>query len=178
MDGYVITRHGMREYATKGETSYKRRIGSQDWTLVEQAPTEKDRCLTLIRHCQADGEPYHWSLFVAYENERGSNYEVSGDAELMHHQHTSNVDILSSSDIKDTFTLAYLSDEQARLVEEFANTEIAPSAPNRASVKENCQWWAIRVLERLKERGIVTQEWVTIVKGMLQPINGAITNTS
>jgi hypothetical protein len=37
--------------------------------------------LSLAHHAQGPGEPFHWSLFVAHENQPGSVYQVKGDAE-------------------------------------------------------------------------------------------------
>ncbi|QVM08115.1 hypothetical protein D8B26_002812 [Coccidioides posadasii str. Silveira] len=49
----------------------------------------------------------------------------------------------------------WLTNEQATTVKQIAEQEAPPQAPSRKKVKEDCQGWAVRVLARLAENGIV-----------------------
>ena len=56
-----------------------------DWKLVESdnsAPKEEPTYLYIVQQVQAEGQPMHWSLFVAREVSVGSVYQVKGDATL------------------------------------------------------------------------------------------------
>ena len=66
--------------------------------------------------------------------------------------------------------MTVLTDEQAVKVENYARKEVPPSAVNRASVKENCQGWTIRVLEKLAEEGIINAAKLQTVKDQVEPI--------
>lgn len=120
--------------------SYRRRIGTTEWTFVDQAPVEQNKSLYLIREVQGLGQPLHWSLFVAFEGSAGSVYQVKGDAESMHYTHAENMNMMGSDSFKDSFELVSpLTDSAAQWVDRFANAELPPRAESRATVKENCQ---------------------------------------
>ena len=50
--------------------------------------------LKLVRQSQLPGEPYHWSLFLAAEDQKGAVFQVKGDSTSMRFTHTENIDIL------------------------------------------------------------------------------------
>lgn len=56
------------------------------------------------------------------------------------------------------------------VVKEVADSEPPPRAPDRQSVKENCQGWAVRVIEKLVERGIVPNEKLQMASSMMEPV--------
>lgn len=165
-----ITRHGNWEYTTWESKSYRSRKGTKEWTLVDQPPAEPQLTPSLVLHAQEPGEPDHWSFFVAHEGGTGTEYQVKGDAELMHHTYAEGVNIQNAASFKTAYTRANLSQVQAELVAYYANQEAPPSAPDRASVRENCQGWAVRVLEKPKGQNIVTEEWLENAKSMLEPV--------
>jgi hypothetical protein len=132
-------------------------------------PASSQLTLSLVLETQSFGEPDHWSLFVASEGRSGQVYQVKGDAEFMEYEHAEGVDILTSESLKTAYTLCNLTQDQAERVAYYANTEPPPSAPDRASVRENCQGWTVRVLEKLAEEGIVTEDWLERVKDMVEP---------
>lgn len=164
-----ITSRGNWEYTELNSITQRRGKGTKEWSPVDQPPPEPQLILSLVIESQAFGEPDHWSLFVAPEGGTGTTYQVRGDAELMHHSHVDGVNIQALESFKTAYTLADLTQDQVGWVAYHANHEAPPSTPNRASVKENCQGWAARVLERLAERGIVTEDWLASVKGMVNP---------
>ncbi|KAJ6079123.1 hypothetical protein N7467_008876 [Penicillium canescens] len=94
-----------------------------------------------IHHAQGPGEPFHWSLFVAHENQPGSVYQVKGDAESMAYDPENLVNETQAESFSTLYKLAVVSEEQARVF-----------------VIENCQGWSVRVfrvIAKLAERGIV-----------------------
>ncbi|CDM27840.1 unnamed protein product [Penicillium roqueforti FM164] len=82
--------------------------------LLHSPPPSKT--ISLVHEEQGEGEPLHWSLFVATENEPGMVYQVTGDAELM----------------------TYLpSDDPINIVHSVAFLNIYHLAP----VTKNRKWW-------------------------------------
>ncbi|KAF2746519.1 hypothetical protein M011DRAFT_478127 [Sporormia fimetaria CBS 119925] len=127
--------------------------------------------LYLILHSQAPGEPNHWCLSVAHENEKGDTYQVTGDAEFMHYAHEKGVNRFQAEDFKTAYTMVKeLFPDAEDLLKRVVDEEKPPSAPNRASISENCQGWCWRVLSRLAEQGIVTQGTLEDVKRMIEPV--------
>ena len=151
-----IIRRGNREYMKSGGKEYTRRVGTKEWTKVDSPPREIPSFnIMLVRQRQADGEPYHWSLFLGREGERGVAYQVKGDAVAMHYSHVNNVDLVLSDSFKDGYILALVNQQGAQRLTYWANHEAPPSAPNQAAVQENCQGWTIRVIQRLVAEGII-----------------------
>ncbi len=111
----------------------------------------------LVRQHQAPGEPDHWSLYLAYEGQAGTAYQVKGDALAMHYAHASNVNPLTSYSFKDSYVIARPTTQQAARVGYWANQEAPPWAPNQAAVQENCQGWTTRVMRHLVQEGVVAQ---------------------
>lgn len=83
---------------------------------------------------------------------------------------TEPVDVTKEESFSTAFHLATLSDEQATKVKEIAERETPPSAPNRLAVRETCQGWAVRVIARLVDEGIVEKGKLHMGKGMVEPI--------
>ncbi|KAL3481426.1 hypothetical protein BJX99DRAFT_164597 [Aspergillus californicus] len=169
---------GLREICEVNGHHFKRRKGTQQWTEYKpddpsslQPPQSQPLYLSLVQEKQGPGEPLHWSLFVARENQPGLVYMVTGDAEYMVHQHSTElIDITSSESFLTAYQLASVTEEQAMIVTQVANQETPPSAPNRQSVKENCQGWSVRVIARLVEMGIVPTAKLDMARSMLQPV--------
>ena len=171
-----IAQQGLREFMTdKDGKEWTRRRGTTQWAAVARAPSgsssQSPTELKLVRQRQAKGEPDHWSLLINRESERGEAFQVKGDATAMRYAHATNVDILTSTSYKDSFTVAQLDEQKAGRVRYWANQEAPPQAQTQAAVVENCQGWAIRVLKRLKDEDIVTQEWVTRAEQMKEAVN-------
>lgn len=154
---------------------FKRKKGENQWIEIsteisgsaDQAPLQ----LQLVHHNQAPGEPIHWALYVARENEPGMVYEVTGDAECMTYAPSKEpVRVLEADTLRDVFTIANLSGADAQIVKETAEHEPPPRAASRKDVRENCQSWAVRVLARLAEKGIVEEAKVEMARSMVQPI--------
>ncbi|EEP82220.1 predicted protein [Uncinocarpus reesii 1704] len=166
---------GFSEFCEVEGQTFKRRKGTQKWAQLDpdDNPGHHDHPLqlSLVHHNQAPGEPIHWALYVARENDPGMVYEVNGDAECMAYTPSSDpVQILDSDTFQDIFLLANLTDGQAAVVRQLAEQEPPPRAASRKEVKENCQGWAVRVLARLAERGIVDTVKVDMARSMVQPI--------
>ncbi|KAK0701975.1 hypothetical protein B0T26DRAFT_735444 [Lasiosphaeria miniovina] len=126
----------------------------------------------VVLETQSEGEPNHWSLFVAREGSGsgGSVYQVTGDATYMTRKFDDGVQHLSSESYLTSYVVAYLDEAQAGVVRQIATQEPPPWAHNRALVTENCQGWTVRVLRRLQSRGIGTLEFVQSMEAMMQPV--------
>ncbi|KAK3934009.1 hypothetical protein QBC46DRAFT_400828 [Diplogelasinospora grovesii] len=159
---------------TNGQ-DWKRRVGEEEWVLVPTAAEERSPNairLFIIRQDQAEGEPKHWSLFVGRENEKGTSYQVTGDATHMVQKFEENVDKWNAPDFYSHYDLnAEVGIGEAKAIWEAVNEEKPPQAPDRRSVTENCQGWTIRVLKNLVKRGVVKQGAVdSIEKDWLEPV--------
>lgn len=168
---------GLREVCEINGRHFNRRKGTQEWSEyksndVALPPTDPlPLYISLAHEIQGPGEPLHWSLYIARESQPGVVYQVRGDAEFMGYQHIKiPVDITSSESFGGLYQLAAITEEQAMVVEQIANSEAPPKAENRASVKENCQGWTIRVLKKLIQRGIVPAEKLQMATSMMEPI--------
>lgn len=63
-----------------------------------------------------------------------------------------------SNTLEDSILLnAVLGPSQHDVIRDWVQRETPPSAPNVAAVRESCQHWTMRVLERLQEGGIVAR---------------------
>ncbi|KAL2172880.1 hypothetical protein VTG60DRAFT_58 [Thermothelomyces hinnuleus] len=189
----TITNHAVRngrEFISYSDgTSYTRkldRVTNQpltDWTPVEPAiddnlkasASETSLHLSVVAEHQAENEPKHWCLFCHIPNEMGTGpgqlWQVTGDAELMHFEHATGVDKLSSPDFAWHQVLNKdLSAAQLTKVDAIAREEKPPSAPNRAAVTEHCQGWTLRVVRQLVDEKIVEARLIGVLEGCMDPI--------
>ena len=166
------------EYLTAIDgTQFKRKV-KPDGTHMEWVPISPDilleeqppSVLMLVLEKQAEGEPKHWHLFVSFEGKPGSVYQVTGDATFMRHEFQRNSSPLISESFHASYVLAQLEEGQEDIVRSCARMEAPPSAENRAAVKENCQGWVIRVLQRLREAEIVSERWLKFAEGLEEPV--------
>lgn len=169
------------EYATATDGAQLKRKVMPDGTRTEWARTSPDLppepaegdpplVLMLVLERQAEGEPKHWYLFVAPEGRPGSVYQVTGDATFMRYEVQRDASPLGSESYHTSYVLARLGEGQEDAVRSCAEAEAPPSAESRASVRENCQGWAIRVLRRLRGEGIVSEGWVEFAEGIEEPV--------
>lgn len=79
------------------------------------------------------------------------------------------VEIVNSECFSSLYQLAAVTEEQGLEVKDIAERE-PPRAPNRLSVTENCQGWAVRVIGKLVDRGIVPAVKVDMARSMLEPL--------
>ncbi|PYI29850.1 hypothetical protein BP00DRAFT_347763 [Aspergillus indologenus CBS 114.80] len=167
---------GLREVCEVNGRLFNRRKGTQQWIESKQETSSmplgqsEALYLSLVHHKQGPGEPLHWSLFVARENQPGSVYQVKGDAEYMIYHPTHLVDITTSASFLNLYQLAVVTEQQAMVVKQVADSELPPRAPNRQSVRENCQGWTVRVIAKLVERGIVPSAKLQMARSMMQPV--------
>lgn len=71
------------------------------------------------------------------------------------------MDILHSASLKNAYVLnGNLTATQHSTIAQVAAAEAAPQAANEAAVRENCQHWCKRVLQRLVAYHIVSQQTV------------------
>jgi hypothetical protein len=167
---------GLYEYCQVEGQRFKRKRGTEEWLPVQahvDNTTDEPAPLTLslVLEHQAPGEPYHWFLFVARENEPGMIYQVKGYAECMTYQpSTEPRQIWTPDTFLNMYELATLTEEAAAIVKEVAGQEPPPQAASRHDVKENGQGWTVRVLEKLAARGIVPKEKLEMVKSMVEPV--------
>lgn len=166
-----IKRIGLREYKRDGVNDYSRRIGTTEWTQVEQPPAEDlSVSLMLTRERQSPGEPFHWALSLAPEGKAGKAYQVTGDAIGMQYVHADDINITASDDFYDSYVLAQLDTNGSQRLHYWANRERPPSAPTQADVRENCQGWTVRVIQRLVTEGFILRHKLTYVQGLQQPV--------
>jgi len=164
-----IKRHGNWEYTTTHDgKEWKRRAGTQQWTEIDNLPSEATMSLQLIRQHQIG--PDHWSLFLGYEGQPGKVYQVKGDAIAMRHQHSASLNLLVSGSFKDAHVIANPNPQQSTRIGHWAVNEPPPSALNQGAVQENCQGWTIRVLRHLVEEGIVQQDRLTYIESLKESL--------
>lgn len=146
-------------------------------------PQRQKYCLILVRErqpqdqaqaqaqVQPQDEPDLWSLFVSRaKGQPGSVYRVRGDVVNMHFEQAHDVNPLDSDLLKDAYTIAMLSDEEAQAVHRFAGLEAPPSAPDRRSAKENCQGWTARLLQRLALEGFLSGHQLETIGSIVDPV--------
>ncbi|KZF22289.1 hypothetical protein L228DRAFT_149852 [Xylona heveae TC161] len=167
---------GLREVCEVNGRGFWRRKGTQQWIEYDPGnlslpPAEAQPLyLSLVQEAQGEGEPLHWALHVGCENQPGSEYQVTGDAECMVYQPANDADITNSESFLNLYQLAVVTEEQAMVVKQIADSEPPPRAPNRQSVTENCQGWTVRVIAKLVERGIVPSGKLQMARSMMQPV--------
>lgn len=77
----------------------------------------------------------------------------------MAYQTASGIDIFESGNLRDIYELnGNLTSNQHSIIAHVASAELPPSAVNAAAVRENCQHWCIRVLQKLVAYDIVTEQ--------------------
>ncbi|KAL2173800.1 uncharacterized protein P884DRAFT_280640 [Thermothelomyces heterothallicus CBS 202.75] len=152
----TITNHAVRngrEFISYSDcTSYTRKLDRltnpplTDWTPVETAIDDNLKAsvpetslhLSVVAEPQAENEPKHWCLFSHIPNEMSTGpCHLTGDAELMHFEHATGVDKLSSPDFALHQVLNKdLSAAQLATVDAIAREEKPPRAPNRAALRK------------------------------------------
>ena len=167
-----ITKLGRHEFTTIDGISSRRLVGTSEWEPTERPPSpeRETNTLHLVRQVQAPGEPDHWSLFVTRDGVVGSSYQVKGDAEAMRCAHMDNTRVMLSASFRDSFVLARPNEGEVGRLQYWAATEPPPSASDAASITENCQGWAIRVMDRLANEHIVEHRWIDFARTIQQPI--------
>ncbi|KAJ5790559.1 uncharacterized protein N7518_007570 [Penicillium psychrosexuale] len=148
-------------------------IGFRETCKVDgpNAPVPSPKYISLVHQAQNDGEPLHWSLFIARENQYGLVYQVKGDAEHMRYLPSpKHVNIVHSVSFLNIYHLASVTEEQEELVRQVAEQEPPPQAANRQSVTENSQGWTVRIITKLVEMGIVPTAKLEMARSMVEPI--------
>lgn len=177
-----IVARGLREVCEYNGRKYYRRKGTEQW-IEDQSDPESTvppaefphLYLYLVQEEQAPDEPSHWAIFLADENEPdyGYVYQVTGDAEYMTYEPSAEkVNVFDAGITSNVFTLAVVSEEQARaatLVKQIAEQEPPPKAGDQKSVTEKCQEWTLRVIAKLVDEGIVMRQKLETVKSMMEP---------
>lgn len=130
---------GLSEICEINGHHFKRRKGAQKW--IEYKPEDnlppssqfQPLYLSLVQQKQGPGEPLHWSLLVAHENQPGFIYQVKGDAEYMTYQPSNrSIDITKSGSFLTSYQLAVLTEQQATVVKQVADREPPPSSTQSA----------------------------------------------
>jgi hypothetical protein len=89
----------------------------------------------------------------------------------MVYQHIRNVEKFSTYFYRNAFVLAEGIDEDClEFIRVAAESTPLPHAPSRREVRENCQGWTYRVVERLGRDGAVEKGKTEMVGKMVQPI--------
>ena len=76
----------------------------------------------------------------------------------------------SVRDRTDTGKSGVVSGGMPERVRFWAYHETSPMAKNQKEVKENCQGWCVRVVERLVHEGYVESKWLESMRGMMQAV--------
>lgn len=63
-----------------------------------------------------------------------------------------------------------LTPELEDIVKKVAAAEPPPQAKSRKEVKENCQYWAIRVMKKLVDLGMMDTQKVVDCQNLLEPV--------
>ncbi|KAJ5616214.1 hypothetical protein N7537_001328 [Penicillium hordei] len=179
----TIKTRGFREVCEVDGRPFFRKRGAQEWTEDKCNPEElkppvenPNLYLYLVQEEQAPGEPNHWALFLADENEPdyGYVYQVTGDAEDMKYEPSAEkINVVDAGLTSNVYTLAVVSQEQARaarVVKQAAEEELPPQAENLKSVTENCQGWTVRVIDRLVKEKIVMPQKLELARSLMQAV--------
>lgn len=168
----TVQRAGNREYTVFGGKQWTRPANTTEWVRVPTPPPAQPPLLELmlVRQFQTPGEPHHWSLYLAYEGQAGTVYQVKGDVLAMRYAQASNINPLTSYSYKDSYIIARPTAQEAARVEYWANQEVPPSAPSQAAVQENCQGWTTRVIRHLVQEGVVLQNWLDFAESLKEPL--------
>ncbi|KAB8264671.1 hypothetical protein BDV32DRAFT_145349 [Aspergillus pseudonomiae] len=145
----LIQTIGLREMCQVNGRHFKRRKGTEEW--IEDEP--ENTSLPPI-------QPQPLYLSLVHEKQEHMTYEPSDGK----------VDITSSEPFLTLYQLASLTEGQAMVVKAITDHETPPHAVNRREVKEKCQGWAVRVLGKLVEEGIVSAFKLDMAKSMMQPV--------
>lgn len=163
--------------------NWRRKTRDTGWELLEDIrpsaqplpsrPNSTELRLLVVRENQAEGEPKHWYLCLCRDDDFCvRTFQVTGDATHMVLKTEVNIDRLHAPDYLTSYELkAGLLQEHVSLIESIVVSEPAPEAPNRRSVKENCQGWTLRVLARLADKDLVEAkdiDWLR--KDWLEPV--------
>ncbi|PYI01574.1 hypothetical protein BO78DRAFT_378769 [Aspergillus sclerotiicarbonarius CBS 121057] len=177
-----------RELTTINNQDYYRKKGTLEWIPYHPDPPPPSSLhatsehennpepiyLSLIREAQGPGEPHHWALFVSPENKPGYVFQVKGDAEFMSYEPSvGRVGLGVFEGSVQVFVLGSLEEGGVEVVRRVAEGEEPPRARCRKEVRENCQGWVVRVLERLVGLGVLGsrgEEKVGMVRGMMEPV--------
>lgn len=129
--------------------------------------------LLVVRENQAQGEPKHWDLCLCRDDDFCVRiFQVTGDATHMVLKTEEDMERLHAPDYHTSYGLRTgLLPQHISLLESTVLSEPAPEAPDRRSVKENCQGWTLRVLARLAEKDLVEArdiEWMR--RDWLEPV--------
>jgi hypothetical protein len=178
-----IKRIGFREVCEVDGRIFYRKKGAQEWTEDKsnrdelKPPEENPKLyLYLVQGEQEPGEPHHWALFLADENEPeyGYVYQVTGDAERMRYEPSAEkINVVDAGIMSHVYTLAVVSEGQARaaqLVKQAAEEEPPPQADNRKSVTENSQGWIVRVIARLVKEKIIMPQKLELARSLLEAV--------
>ncbi|KAJ5338315.1 hypothetical protein N7452_005043 [Penicillium brevicompactum] len=174
---------GLREVCEFEGNRFYRKKGTQEWTEDTsdpesiKPPAESPHLyLYLVQEEQGAGEPNHWALFLADENEPdyGYVYQVTGKAEdMVYEPSAEKVNLFDAGITSNVYNLAVVSKEQAKaalLVKHTAEQEPPPRANDRKSATESCQGWTMRVISKLVDEGIVMSQKLEMARSMLQPV--------
>ncbi|KAF2787084.1 hypothetical protein K505DRAFT_329899 [Melanomma pulvis-pyrius CBS 109.77] len=155
--------------------------------------------LSLVRFNQFPEEPLHWSLVISPTDDPGpliAPYvssvenavlratfilEVRGEPEQMFyheikvHKHVSLLEDVHSTYELATFGVGGLGDggedDAFGRIMGVARGMEPPKARNRREAKEHCQGWCRRVVEELVLKGVVKEEKVGMLSGMMEAVN-------
>ena len=89
---------------------------------------------------------------------------------MSYHPSTQPIQIWLSGTFLNMYELATLTTETTAVIQQVAEQELPPRAETRRDVKENCQGWTIRVLDKLVARGIVANTKLQMARSMVQAI--------
>ncbi|KAF2269386.1 hypothetical protein CC78DRAFT_574948 [Lojkania enalia] len=110
----------------------------------------------LLTEAQAEKEPHHWILLLAYEGYAEEVYQVTGDAECRYYDQIPVANPVASNTFLKAITLAEDVDDTApNRIKSHTKSEEPGHAPYRRSVTDNCQGWPLRVIVKLVRRELI-----------------------
>ncbi|KAJ5960469.1 uncharacterized protein N7479_007619 [Penicillium vulpinum] len=181
--GTPIKTRGFRQVCEVDGRTFFKKNGAQEWIEDKSNPEDlkppaenPHLYLYLVQEEQAPGEPNHWALFLADENEPdyGYVYQVTGDAQDMKYEPSAEkVNVVDAGLTSNVYTLAVVTQEQdraAKLVKQAAESELPPQAENRKAVTENCQGWTVRVIEKLVKEKIVMPQKLEVARSLMEAV--------
>jgi hypothetical protein len=82
-----------------------------------------------------------------------------------------NIDIILADDFYDIYEFARLDESGKELLLNAVEIEDAPRESTQKEMKENCQGWAVRVVERLVKGGVVEDRWMDGLTKMMERVD-------
>ena len=166
---YATTTNG-QQWTRSRQGEWKLASGAVPLLCVADPPLQ----LLLILEHQSEGEPKHWSFFLAREGYKGYMFQVTGNAEKMRYANAEDVALLTSPSLAEAILIKDdVTEQQEETIRACFAQVPPPSAESARDVRRNCQTWCIVVMKRLVgQGGLLLQGKVDEAMAKLELVRG------